>query len=46
MEKVLERFNMDDAKSISTPLANHFKLSSSSCPSTDDEVEKMMSDVR
>ena len=29
IKKVLEKFNMQDAKPVSTPLANHFKLSSS-----------------
>ena len=32
IRKVLEKFNMQDAKPMSTPLANHFKLSSSQCP--------------
>ena len=27
IEKVLERFNMDQAKVVSSPLATHFKLS-------------------
>ena len=27
MKKVLERFNMEDARSVSSPLASHFKLS-------------------
>ena len=43
VERVLERFNMKDAKSVSTPLANHFKLSRSLCPTTTDEKEKMAS---
>ena len=34
---------MKDAKSVSTPLANHFKLSRSLCPTTTDEKEKMAS---
>ena len=32
---------MDNAKPISTPLANHFRLSTSQCPKTDDEVNDM-----
>ena len=28
VEKVLDRFRMSNSKSVSTPLANHFKLSS------------------
>ena len=43
VERVLERFNMKDAKSVSPPLANHFKLSRSLCPTTTDEKEKMAS---
>jgi hypothetical protein len=31
-KKVLARFNMASAKSVSTPLASHFKLSAASCP--------------
>ena len=27
VRKVLERFNMENAKQVSTPLASHFKLS-------------------
>ena len=30
---------MDDAKPISTPLANHFRLSANQCPQTNDEVK-------
>ena len=40
---MLERFNVKDAKSVSTPLANHFKLSRSLCPTTTDEKENMAS---
>ena len=29
IRKVLEKFNMQDANPVSTPLANHFKLSGS-----------------
>ena len=38
VRKVLERFNMENAKPISTPLANHFRLSTTQCPKTDDNV--------
>ena len=41
VKRVLERFNMDNAKPISTPLANHFRLSTNKCPKTDDEVKDM-----
>lgn len=37
IEIVLPRFNMDKAKTVSCPLANHFKLSFIMCPSTDKE---------
>ena len=42
VERVLERFNMKNAKSVSTPLANHFKLSKRSCLTTDEEKKKMV----
>ena len=32
---------MENAKPISTPLANHFKLSIAQCPKTDDDVQDM-----
>ncbi|KAE8708925.1 Serine/threonine-protein kinase HT1 [Hibiscus syriacus] len=41
VEKILERFAMSSAKPVSTPLANHFKLSSEQCPKTDKEAEDM-----
>ncbi|KAE8678885.1 Serine/threonine-protein kinase Nek5 [Hibiscus syriacus] len=41
VEKILERFAMSSAKPVSTPLANHFKLSSEQCPKTDKEAENM-----
>ena len=41
IEKVLERFNMCNGKAVGTPLASHFKLSSSQCPSSDKEKEEM-----
>jgi hypothetical protein len=34
IEKVLESFRMQNAKPISTPLANHFKLTKEMCPKT------------
>ncbi|KAE8674685.1 putative ribonuclease H protein [Hibiscus syriacus] len=36
-----KRFVMSSAKPVSTPLANHFKLSSEQCPKTDKEAEDM-----
>ena len=41
MRKVIERFNMTRAKPVSTPIAPHFKLSSSQSPQTDEENEVM-----
>jgi hypothetical protein len=41
IEKVLERFGMDKAKPVSTPLANHFRLSTAQCPQSDSEVDEM-----
>jgi hypothetical protein len=40
-EKVLERFRMQNAKPVSTPLANHFKLTKEMCPKTQEEIEYM-----
>ncbi|KAH9689155.1 Integrase catalytic domain-containing protein [Citrus sinensis] len=42
LKKVLERFSMDDkTKPVCTPLAPHFKLSSSSCPISQEERDYM-----
>jgi len=41
IEKVLQRFNMDNAKAVSSPLATHFKLNTEQCPSTDAEKKDM-----
>ena len=41
IEKVLHRFNMHNAKPISTPLAAHFRLSSALSPQSDDDVDYM-----
>ena len=41
IEKVLQRFIMQNEKPISTPLANHFKLSKEMCPKTKKEIEYM-----
>ena len=43
IEQVLERFNMHNAKPVSTPLASHFKLCRQDCPHTKQEKEKMSS---
>ena len=41
IEKVLERFKMQDAKPVSTPLAIHFKLTKEMCPKTQEEIDYM-----
>ena len=43
IERVMKRLNMNNAKPVNIPLANHFKLSKSSCPSSQKEIEKMSS---
>ena len=45
IKKILKRFEMQDAKSISTPLTTHFKLSISD-PLRNEEDERYMSKVR
>jgi hypothetical protein len=41
INKVLHRFNMPDAKKVTTPIAPHFKLSSTQCHVTDEDIEYM-----
>jgi hypothetical protein len=41
VKKVLERFSMENAKPVSTPLTNHFHLSTSQCPKIVEETEDM-----
>ena len=41
VKRVLERFNMDNAKPVSTSLENHFRLSTNQCPKINDEVKDM-----
>ncbi|KAE8686612.1 Methyl esterase 17 [Hibiscus syriacus] len=41
LKKILSRFNMQDCKSISTPLPINFKLSSSMSPSSEEERMEM-----
>ena len=41
IDKVLRRFNMHNAKPVSTLLAAHFKLSSVLCPKSDADIEYM-----
>ena len=39
--KILKRFNMENAKPLSTPLSMHVKLSKDECPNSDHEKEFM-----
>ncbi|KAL0537750.1 hypothetical protein IC582_026735 [Cucumis melo] len=39
--KLLEKYNMSGSKAVSTPLASHFRLSSSQCPVTKQERIEM-----
>ncbi|PKI62590.1 hypothetical protein CRG98_017012 [Punica granatum] len=41
IEKILDRFNMGNAKPVSSPLAFHFKLSSKQCLTSKKEKEEM-----
>jgi hypothetical protein len=41
IEKVLHRFNMHNAKPVSTPFAPRFKLSAKQCAESDDDLEYM-----
>ena len=41
IKRVLERFNMKNAKPVSIPLASHMKLSKKMCPTTKEEKENM-----
>eukprot|EP00253_Pinus_taeda_P013798 PITA_13798 len=42
IKRVLDRFNMKEAKPVGTCLAAHFKLSTEVCPSNDKEEEEMI----
>ena len=41
IQKVLEIFNMQNEKPISTPLASHLKLSKEMCPKNQEEMNYM-----
>ena len=43
VEKVLQRFNMNNSKPITVPLATHFKLSADMSPKTNMEMEHISS---
>ena len=40
VERILEIFNMKEAKTINMPLGHHFKLSKRSCPLIEEENNK------
>lgn len=39
--RILDRFNMKDAKQVNIPIASHFKLSTEDCPQTSQELQEM-----
>ena len=41
VKKVVSRFNMNEAKSVSTPLGSHFKLSKEQSPKIEEERDHM-----
>ena len=41
IQKVLKRFNMQNAKPVTTPLDDDFKLSKETCPKTQEEMDYM-----
>jgi hypothetical protein len=41
INNVLHRFNMPDSKKVTTPIAPHFKLPSTQCHVTDEDIEYM-----
>ena len=40
-QKVLERFNMQNEKLVTTPFSSHFKLSKEMCPKTQVKINYM-----
>ena len=42
IDKVLERFGMQNAKPVSTPLVAYFRLLASMSPQNDEEKEQIM----
>jgi hypothetical protein len=41
IQKLLRHFNMHDSNPVSTPIAPHFKLSSTQCPAKDEDLKYM-----
>ncbi|TXG53866.1 hypothetical protein EZV62_019122 [Acer yangbiense] len=41
IQNILERFNMNEAKPVTTPLAAHYRLSALQCPTTEKELAEM-----
>ena len=42
LEKVFDMFNIDNYKSVSNPLAAHFRLSVESCPKSEEEMDPIL----
>ena len=45
VERILERFNMKEAKLVTTPLGGHFKLNKKSCPLIEEKRKKKKMNV-
>jgi len=41
LEKILDKFKMDNCKAVFTPLAAHFRLSTECCPQTEEDIDRM-----
>ncbi|TXG67026.1 hypothetical protein EZV62_008301 [Acer yangbiense] len=41
VQNILERFNMNEVKPVTTPLATHYRLNALQCPTTEKELEEM-----
>ncbi|TXG63967.1 hypothetical protein EZV62_010961 [Acer yangbiense] len=41
IQNILERFNMNEAKPVTTPLAAHYRLRALQCPTIEKELEEM-----
>jgi hypothetical protein len=41
IKKVLQHFNTQNAKPVSTPITPHFELLAAQCPSTDQDIKYM-----
>ena len=41
LEKLVSKFNMTKCKPMNVPIAGHFQLSMSQCPTTDEDKKEM-----